>query len=60
MGESAMEFKRQPEAWSRRNLWESNAFGYFGHTGLPFPQSLQTAPITRTSPARVRGTCWAT
>ena len=32
MGESAREFKRQPEAWSRRNPWESNAFGYFGHT----------------------------
>src|SRR5713226_1739020 len=33
MGEHAMKFKVKHTSWWRRNLWESNAFGYFGHTG---------------------------
>jgi hypothetical protein len=32
MGEGAMQFKLKHESCSMRNLWESNAFGYFGHT----------------------------
>ena len=33
MGESAMKFKLKRESCSMRNLWESNAFGYFGYMG---------------------------
>jgi hypothetical protein len=32
MGESAVKFKLKRVAWWRRNLWQSNAFGYFDHT----------------------------
>jgi hypothetical protein len=32
MGESAVKFKRKRASWERRNAWESNALGYFGHT----------------------------
>ena len=31
MGESAMNFKMKRASWERRNLWESNAFGYFDY-----------------------------
>jgi hypothetical protein len=27
-----MKFKVKRPSWERRNLWESNTFGYFGHT----------------------------
>ncbi len=30
MGERAMKFKVKHTSWWRCNLWESNAFGYFG------------------------------
>ena len=33
MGESAVKFKRKRASWERCNAWESNALGYFGHTG---------------------------
>ena len=34
MGERAMKFKVKHTSWWRRNLWESNAFGYFDHTTI--------------------------
>jgi hypothetical protein len=33
MGESAMKFKVKRASWWEYNLWKSNAFGYFDHTG---------------------------
>jgi hypothetical protein len=42
MGESAMNFKMKRASWERRNLWESNAFGYFDYLGGTGPFARMT------------------
>src|SRR4029077_5808814 len=52
MGEGAMKVKVKRPSWERRNLWESNTFGYFGHTASD-PQRVKTP---RQVPRRERTT----
>jgi len=50
MGHHVMKFKRRRGSWRVGNLWESNAFGYFGHTGCDRPArpspSTSRVPVT--------------
>ena len=58
--EKAAKFKVKRASWRRRNVWESNAFGYFGHTGNADAHGFEHASMLRTQrlPRRIACAPW--